>query len=102
MCIRDSLRPDDFVHFPAKTVIDPVNVGHGLGRILDLAMTGQAALVVNPQRSGQIQHSSGRGVALDDQFLALGVVAEFLDDVRFPVAGPVIGVGRVELSLIHI
>src|SRR5882672_4470023 len=97
---RDDLSAHDLVQFPPEPVGRPVQVDHRLGRGLDGAVACEAGLALDLDGPREVEGAAGERLALADDLLALGVLAELGYDVALPVGDAVAGVGRVERRLL--
>ena len=53
------------------------------------------ASIVGDDGMGEIEGASGGGLALTDELLQIGIVAEVFNDVGFPIDRPVAEVGGI-------
>ena len=92
---RDNLCAHGFVELPAESVVGAVAADHGFRRGLRGFVTFQAGLrCTNRLREEEI--FSGGSIALPDELVLVGMVAETVDDVGLPVGGAVARVGGVQ------
>src|SRR6266851_6573157 len=90
------LGADNFALLPAKSVLRAVQ-GHHRGRgSIGRAVTGQAGLAADLERSGEDEKLASRRVAGDQRLLFAGVVAKAVDDVGFPIYGSIVEIGWVQ------
>ncbi len=94
----DDLGADDLVQPPAETVLGAVEGHHRFRGRLRGAVAAHAARSVD-QGAGKVEHRPGGRLAHHDQLGLFRMGAEIADDVRLPVARPVLQVGRVERRL---
>src|SRR5882762_10195233 len=92
----DDLRTNGFVQLPAEAVVTAVFLYHGRRRGPGGTMALEAVRIENSQRTREIECLAGRGVALTDQLLGLGVRAEVVDDIHLPIDGAIAQVTRIE------
>ena len=92
----NDLRADHLAELPAVAVARAVDLHHRRRGRLRGGVAAQAGAVLDGERPRQVEGRPGRRCARAHQLLALGVVAEVVDDVDFPFGGAVARVGRIE------
>ena len=97
---RDDLSAQHVAQLPAEAVARAVEGDHRGWRRGRRGVAFEAVLVVSRWRGGQERIAAGRRVALGDELLRSGSLAEHVDDVGLPVGGPVRRVGRVQRRLL--
>jgi hypothetical protein len=92
---RDDLRSHDFAILPPEAVVGAVSVHERDGRaswdIVALHAGG-----FDGDRMSQVESGPCGGTSFSDDLLAIGIVAEGVNDVRLEIFGAIARIGRIE------